>query len=57
MKNEFDVWMIVRDGEFIKCPWNPQPPMIFSTEQAAKDHCCENPDDKVVFGKMTFETI
>lgn len=55
MKNEFEVWMIERNGEFIKAPWNPQPPIIFSTEESAKAHC-DNSDDKVVPGKMIFET-
>lgn len=54
-KEEFKVWMILRDGKFIRCPWNPKPPMIFPTEESAKNHSDDNAGDQIVSGKMIFE--
>lgn len=56
MKKTFNIWMIVRDGKFLKAPWNPKPPMIFPTEDSAKNHSDDNAGDHVVSGTMTFQT-
>jgi hypothetical protein len=56
MEKVFNVYMIIRKGEPLLAPWNPQPPMIFSNEQAALDHCETIYGDRVVKGRMIFET-
>lgn len=48
--------MIRRDGEFLKAPWNPRPPMIFPTEESARNHSDDNAGDEIVEGRMLFET-